>query len=241
VTQRKLLLLAGAGVLVLVAGALLLLTQNLDILVKRAIENYGSETAGTAVRVADVSIVIRDGRGTLRGLTVANPPGYSPAPLFALNDIDLTIDTLSLTSKVPVIEELRIGATAFRYELDAEGHSNLGMLQRNVKSSAKSGGGNQEKGAEKRLKIKRLVIADGEATLELGPLGIGRAIAKVPGATLTDLGGEQGLTPQELSQVVLNALGKNLEKALADAGLQRLLRDKGGTKIDQAIRGLLNR
>jgi hypothetical protein len=240
-SRRRLLLMASGGVLVLVAGALWLLTQNLDGLVKRAIESYGSETAGTEVRITEVRIFLGEGRGTLRGLTVANPPGYSPSPLFTLNDITLVLDTLSLTAAVPVIDELRIGATAFRYELDAGGHSNLGILQKNMKGSAKSGGGNQAKGAEKRLKIKRLVMADGEATLELGSLDIGRATVKVPGVTLTDLGGDQGLTPRELSQIVLNALGKNLEKSVAVAGLQRLLRGKEGKKFDQAIRGLLNR
>lgn len=239
-TRRSIILLTIAGLLVLVAVMILLLVQNLDALVKRAIESYGSETAGTAVRVADVSMSLRQGRGTVRGLTVANPPGYSATPLFALNDITMAIDTTSLTGAVPVVEELRIGTTAFRYELDQAGRSNLSVLQKRLKNQGKTGAGEPKQSPGKRIRVKRLVIADGEAILELGQFGIGRATARVPGVTLADLGGNRGLTAQELSKAVLDALVKNLEKSVAERGLQRLLHGKS-TPVDQAIRGLLNR
>jgi hypothetical protein len=239
-TRRNVIVLTIASLLVLIVVMILLLVQNLDGVVKRAIERYGSETAGTAVRVDDVSIALRKGRGTLRGLTVANPTGFSATPLFALNDITLTISPGSLASEVPVVDELRIGATAFRYELDQAGRSNLGVLQKQMKNQAREGVDEQKQSSAKRIRIKRLVIADGEAIFELGQLGIGRATARVPGVTLTDLGGKRGLTPQELSKVVLEALTKNLEKSVSEMGLQRLLRGKS-TSVDQAIRGLLNR
>jgi hypothetical protein len=236
----KAALWAGLALAVVAAVAVYLLVQNVDALVKRAIERYGSDATGTAVRVADVAIALGDGRGTLRGLTVANPPGYSAQPLFALDDISVTLDPSSLAGKVAVIEELRIGATAFRYELDQGGRSNLKALQRQMKSRGESDD-EPARGEERRLRIKRLVVADGEATLDLARFGVGRVTARVPGTTLTDLGGKAGLTPPELAKVVVNALARNLERSVADAGLKRLLRDQGGSPAGEALKGLLDR
>ena len=64
---------AGAAVVVIAAVAAYLLLTSLDAIVERAIERYGSEITGTAVRVSSVDISLTSGRGTVRGLTVANP------------------------------------------------------------------------------------------------------------------------------------------------------------------------
>lgn len=227
--------------LALVAGgALYVMVESLDTLVRRAIESYGSDAAGTAVRVAEVKIRLNERRGTLRGLTVANPPGYSPAPLFALDDITLAIDAAALSASVPVIDELRIGATAFRYELDPQGRSNLSVVQQHLRQQGK-GSGRPADGDSRRLRIRRLVIADGEATLDLGMLGIGRVTAKVPGVILTDLGGKQGGTADELARAIVAALTANLEKSLANAGIGKLLRHSKGSPLNQALQGLLGR
>ena len=66
-------LLLGAG------AALWFLSSRLDSLVAGLIEQYGSQIVGTPVRVGSVAIDLRAGRGTIRGLRVANPEGYSGA------------------------------------------------------------------------------------------------------------------------------------------------------------------
>ena len=90
-----------AGIVVViilaVAGAGVYLMQNIDGIVKDLVEQVGTETTGTEVRVADVSINLGEGSATLSGLTVANPPGFSAEPLFSLGSIKVAIDTASLT------------------------------------------------------------------------------------------------------------------------------------------------
>lgn len=240
-SRGKLLALGGAGVAVLIVLIAVLLMQNLDLLVRRLIENYGSEAAGTPVRVAEVRIDLAERRGTLRGLTVANPPGYSQAALYALDDITLVIDAASITSDIPVINELRIGTAAFRYEVDAQGRSNLDVIQASLKRSDSKDPRPDQETASKRVKIKKLVIAGGEATVDLGKVGIGRMTTRVPGATLTNLGGQQGLTATELSQAVLGALSRNLERSLTNAGIGKLIRQTKGSSLEQLMQGLLGR
>jgi hypothetical protein len=235
-TKLKIALLTGGALLVGLAVVLLLLLQNLDALVKEAIARYGSAAAGTSVRVADVAISLREGRGTLRGLTVANPPGYSQAALFTLDKISIALDRSALTADVPVIDEVRVGASAFRYELDNNGRSNLAALQQRAKDPTskepKGAKVTAEPSAQRRYRIKRLEIADGEAVLQLGSLGVGQAAVRVPGLVLRDLGGRRGLTAQELADTVLDALLKNLEKSVAGKGLDRLRHDRSGKTVE---------
>ena len=240
-SKLKLLLWAGAGIALLAGAALLLLAQNLDDLVRKGIESYGTAAAGTPVQVAEVRIALREGRGTLRGLTAANPPGFSDTPLLVVDSVDITLDTAALTGPVVIIDELRIGATAFRYEIGRRGESNLKTLQKTLRKTAKQAGDTKQPAEERRYRIKRLVIADGEATLDLGRQGVGTATARVPGVELDDLGGKAGLTAEQLSTVVLTALVGNLEKSVAKAGVERLLQGKGGVPVDEILKGLLGR
>lgn len=242
-SKSKIALLTG-GVLLVVAILLLLLMQNLDTLVKEAIVRYGSAAAGTSVRVADVDITLREGRGTLRGLTLANPPGYSQAPLFTLDKISIVLDRSTITADVPVIDEIRIGASAFRYELDSSGRSNLAALQQRAKDPKSKGPKGTTAAADpqtqRRYRIKRLEIADGEAVLQLGSVGVGQAAVRVPGMVLRDLGGRRGLTAEEIADTVLAELLKNLEKTVAAKGLGRL-QQNWSDKAAKSLKSLFNR
>lgn len=237
--KGKIILIIIGVILVAVAGGVFYLLQNLDALVKAGIEQYGSEAAGTAVRVKTVQIGLREGRGSLLGLTVANPPHYTQAPIFSLGEVSLDLDTDTLASEVPVIEEIRIGATGFRYEVDARGQANLKVLQANLKRAAGSG---QPAGqppatakpeAPLRFKIKRLTIAGGEGILDLSAVGGKELKATLPGITLTDLGGKNGLTPQQLADAVLGAMVKNLEKSATRQGVEKLLNQALGGEGEQ--------
>lgn len=243
-SKSKIALLTGGVLLVVVAIVLLLLMQNLDTLVKEAIVRYGSAAAGTSVRVAEVDITLREGRGTLRGLTVANPPGYSQAPLFTLDQISIVLDRSALTADLPVIEEVRVGASAFRYELDGSGRSNLAAMQRQAKNSrSKDPAGTKataDPKTQRRYRIKRLEIADGEAVLQLGSLGVAQAAVRVPGLVLRDLGGSRGLTAEEIADTVLAELLKNLEKTVAAKGIERL-QQSWSDKAAKSLKSLFNR
>ena len=95
--MKRTLLLSGAAVVIVLLGALWLLYSSLDFVVKEAIEKYGSQATGTSVRVASVSISLTSGRGTLRGVRIANPPGFSSGDAFAFGEVTLEIDVGTVT------------------------------------------------------------------------------------------------------------------------------------------------
>lgn len=232
--RRKLILIAAAIALTLTAVAIFFFVRNLDSIVESAIEKYGSAAAGTAVRVDTVKIGLQAGRGSIHGLTVANPPGFSREPIFALGEITLDLDTASLTKEVPVIEVIKIAAPQFLYQLNGQGASNLGLLQKHLQK----GGGKAQASSDSepvRLKIKRLTIAGGKGTVDLSAFGGKRLQATLPPIVLTNLGGSKGITAEELSRTVLNALIRALEEAAARQGTEQLLRKQGGDALQRLL------
>ena len=73
----KRFLVAVAAVLAIVALALLLAYNSLDVVVKIALEHYGPQVAGVTVEAGDVAISPRDGRGSVKRVDIGNPQGFS--------------------------------------------------------------------------------------------------------------------------------------------------------------------
>ena len=226
----RIILLIVAVIVVLVAAAVFYLVRNLDSLVASAIEKYGTETAGTSVQVQAVEIRIREGMGSVRGLTVANPPGFTDRDIFSLGEIVLDLDAASLTSELPIVEEIRIGEPSLLFEVNESAKTNLDVLKQNV---GRIGERRKKEGAEAekdqpRLLVRRLTIEGGQGILDLTAVGGREVQAKLPPITLTDIGGEQGVTPTALGEAVLAALIKNLEQAAVRQGVEKAVRDRLG-------------
>lgn len=238
-SKTRIAIIAGAGLLFLAAVAVYLLLSNLDSLVERGIEKFGSEAAGTKVSVDRVAIDLRQGRGSVLGLSVANPPDFSREPIFALGEITLALDVSSLSTPVPVIEEIRIGAPAFLYEVDSRGGSNLAVLKKHLQQSTRQEATRKTTAEEepRRFRIKLLNIARGKGSVDLRAIGGKRYEAGLERITLKNLGGRKGLTSDELAEVVLGALIKELEQVALRQGAKELL--QGAT--DDMLRKLQNR
>ena len=126
----KRILIAGLAALILAAGAAIwFVYSRLDSLVASAIETHGTEIVGAPVRVGSVNIDLTGGRGTIRGLRIGNPDGFSRGDALRLGEIRLDLDAGSVTETPIVINELRIAEPVARFEVDARGRSNFARLQ----------------------------------------------------------------------------------------------------------------
>lgn len=85
---------------VLVGAGMIFLVNNLDGLVKRAIETAGTDALGTPVTVQSVSIDLGAGSASLNGFAIANPPGFSDQDMMRFDELSVGIDIRSLTSDV---------------------------------------------------------------------------------------------------------------------------------------------
>lgn len=241
----KKIALALAIVVLAIAGAAYYFASNLDSLVKAVIERYGSEATQTRVTLKSVELKPTSGSGSLSGLVVANPKGFSGPEAISLGDIRVTLDIGSLQSNPIIIKDVQIIQPSISYEYASSG-GNLETIQKNVQAyAAKFGGGQTEpkagsastggeasKQPERKVIIENLVIRDGKIAASHAALQ-GRVIsASLPTIQLKDIGkGSNGATPAEVAEKVLGTISAQASR-VATGELQKqlgnLLKDPAG-------------
>ena len=198
---RNVILSAVVVVAVAAGGAAWCLFLSLDGLVKQAIQKWGPEITGVAVRVDSVKIEVTEGRGTIKGLFVGNPKGFSAPHALTLGEMRLTLDPASVTRDVVVIKELLLAAPDVVYER-GQGSDNLSVIQKNVDAwVAKNAGAKKSDGPGKKFVIENVIIRNGKAHF-------GTAVsAPLPDLHLRDIGKKSnGATAGEAVKQVWGAL-----------------------------------
>lgn len=251
--MRKLLI--GAGVLVtLIVGAAVFLLSSLDTIVKKVIEDVGSQVTGVKVSVGDVKISLSEGKGSISGLSIANPPGFSSDPAIKLGEIALALDTGSLSKNPIVVKDITVASPFVAYEM-AAGGSNIDAIQKNVKAfSAKQGAGGKAEPAkpagkdeEKKLVIERLAITGGQVKLAAGGIPGAQGTAKLADIVLTNIGKDGGgASSAQVAQKVMDALvGGALKAATSFGNLLGGVGDKAKALVPGdaggAIKGLIGK
>lgn len=237
--------LATAGILaVLVIGvAVWWLLGSLDSLVKSVIESTGSDALGVPVHVSRVHVALQEGRASIHGLRIENPPGFSPNPLFSVDSITVALDIASLGRSPIVIRDIAASAPAVRLEVDAAGRVNVQQLQKGM-PAAKTAGKAQAPAAPAgstkpaiRLRIDSLVVAQGRIAGDASALGQGKVDAVLPTLSFARLEG----SPPEIAQQITRVLVKRIAGAVARAGVRRGLEKKLGKEGAGAVEGLLDK
>lgn len=230
--MNKKTLIIIAALLLAVAGAAVYVLTNLDSIVKAAIEKYGSEAVKTRVRVSSVRIRLKDGEGTLRGLRVANPSGFSFPSIITLDDISVRIDVRSLAGTPVIIDRVLIFAPEVFYEMKEDGTANADVLKNNLAStpSKEERPKKNSKGKEARLRIRKLVFEKGKIHARAASLAEKAYVLDLPRLEMTDIGGRGGAAPAEVARIVATALAEETAKAVARHQGERLLR-KGAERL----------
>jgi hypothetical protein len=229
------------GVLAIgIAGGVYYVLTNLDSIVKEAIEKYGSEAAKTAVRVSSVSIRLTEEKGAIKGLTVANPHGFSSPSVFRLGEISIKIDARSITSSPIVIDEIHIASPQVVYEMNQALASNILVLKKNIQDSAASKKkASEEKKTEGKqevkIRIKKLVMDRGGIEAHVAALGDKPQSVVLQHFDMTNVGGQQGATPSQVAEEILTKLVEEVGIAVYQAGLEK----KVNKEVDRAVKRLL--
>jgi len=241
--MKKVLIGVAVLLVVVIGAAVWFVTQRLDSFVASLIEQQGTAITGTAVRVGGVDIDLRAGRGSIRGLRVANPSGYSGSEAFTLGEITLDIDLASITSSPIGIDELVVGAPEANFEVDARGRSNFQVIKSNVDRYTAGSGAAEEPttaaGEPMRLRISRFRFEDGRVRADISALDVERDSfdAKLPSLRLGDVSG----TPGEIGKTVITAFTTQVAKTVAAQQGSRYLEDRIGGEAGKAVGETLRR
>ena len=232
--------------LVVIAGGVFWAYNSLDVIVKLGLEHYGPDVTGVSVKVREVKLSPRDGRGSLKDVEIGNPPGFAAPRAARLGEITVALDPATIRAPVVRVHELIINAPFITYER-GKGSTNLDTIQKNIegyvkRAQASSADGRQTtpegKGVRHKFVIERLAIRGAKVTMT-NPALKGQGVTfDLPDIEMRDIGKRQdGVTASEAANLVANAiLGRIAQKVLTNIDLLR----KGGIEgaVD-AIKGLL--
>lgn len=221
--MKKLFLLLGLGGLVVIIGLYIGVAYFLGSIVKAGVNNFGPTLTQTKVELRAAHLSPLTGSGTLSGLTVGNPKGWSEGDAFTLGQVHVDVEPFSVFGDHIVINEIVIDEPVFNYETKIVA-SNIKDLLKNIEQFAGSGG---KTAATKEGKPIKFVVKKFRLTNAKATLGVGAAALPVPlpPVSLDDLGvAEGGITADQLA----GALMKNVLGSIV-TGTANALTQVGGT------------
>ncbi|MDD4857749.1 MAG: hypothetical protein PHD74_06545 [Candidatus Krumholzibacteria bacterium] len=240
--MKKPLIVALIAIIV-IAIVVFSVLSNLDSLVAKAIEKHGSEATQTSVRVSGVDISLREGRGSIKGLQVASPDGFRARTAFSLSDITVTIDIRNVRQDPIVIDAIRVQAPVVNAEITKTGASNIDELRKRVQAqaagTAKESG--KSEGRITRIRIEQFVIEKGRIEVDASALGLEKRTIELPDIRLDNVGGTNGVPPDEIARIILTAVAGKATNEIAGSEIDRLVKEKLGGSLRDKAKGLLEK
>ncbi len=239
------LLVAVLFLAALAAGGAYLAFNYVDVVVKMALEHWGPEVLGAPVKVGEVQISVKSGRGAIRNLEIGNPGGFSSARSARFGEIRVAVDPSTLTDKLIVIQEIAVESPQITYEKGNKA-TNLDAIQSSIEAYVKraSAAGDapakdgKEGGMKRRFVIERLSIRGGKVLMTTAGLKGQGVSFDLPEVQLRDIGKDRGgVTASEAAALVASTLQNRIaQKLLTNV---ELLRRGGVEGAVDALRGLL--
>lgn len=209
---KKLLLLGLVVVLALYVG----LTFFLGSIVKAGVNSFGPKLTQTKVELAGATISPLTGSGTLTGLAVGNPKGWSDNNAFTLGRVHVDLQPFSIFGDHIVINEITIDGPEFLYETKIIA-SNIKDLLKNIERFTGKSGQTAETRSGQPIKfvVKKFRLTNGVARLGTG---VAALPVPLPPIALDDLGvKEGGITPDQLASAVMKQVLGGIVAGTANA------------------------
>ncbi|UTF60458.1 AsmA family protein [Gilvimarinus sp. DA14] len=246
----KIILIILLVLFLLIGGGIYYLVKNLDTIVAGAIERIGTEVLQTEVSLDSTHFELKQGRGELHGLSIANLEGFNEPYLFQLNEVALQVEPATLRDPVIVIDEILIDGAQLTVEDKGIAQTNIQELMRrlNQGSSQEEAQPESSSGAAPRFMVEKLSFTDISMDL-VSPQYKNRTVA-LSDITRTNLGDrENGLTGPQLAKAIVQPLIdkardraeaelKSRAQDAAQKAIEENLSDEDKEKVNQ-LRGLL--
>ena len=244
----KWLILTILGLIILIIGGIYCVYNYYDwkSLVRNIVHEQGSAAVGTDVNIGNIDLSLKNGYGSVNNITVANPKGYSQKYIIKLDGIAINVDKDSVIKlaketaqksgskvKTVVINEIRINKPEVAYELMSLKQNNaddiLANIKKNTATTAKSPQTETKSDIEYKVAIKKVVVANGVATVAANLLGSSKSLSlNLPNITINNLGTEkQGITIEDGLARVFQEILKTTTSVVAKADLSSVLSGVG--------------
>ncbi len=213
-----------ALVIVLLVGGVIVIGMSIDALAKKGIESGGTYALGTKTTLHSADVGLFKGTFAMKGLDVANPPGFSSPSFFTLGAGAVAVDPKTIQNDVIELPLLSLDGVGANLE-KAGDKTNYKVILDNL--SKVTGSGGEKKPAppsgkpEKKFIIKDLSIKNVKVKVDIlgsdgGPGAVLKKLTAVTipideiklqnvGQTGSGVGGT-GVTMGELVGIVVRAV-----------------------------------
>lgn len=192
--------------LIMAVAALVLVHLAGGRALKYGIETVGSNTLKVKVTVEEVTFSILRGQLKLKGLVIANPPGYEYENLLEMESGQIDMNIKSLLGKKVIIRQLNLDGISLVIEQRDIRGNNLQDILNNLPSPRDAEA--KDDPDAKKLHIDKLTITNTTVIAKLLPLP-GRAASiplKLAPIEMTNLGSDNKLTTAILTARILKAI-----------------------------------
>ncbi|HVS53188.1 MAG TPA: hypothetical protein VHD62_12600 [Opitutaceae bacterium] len=232
--MKKFLVYGGLAVLLVLLVGYITLQFFLGSIVQAGVNKFGPAITQTKVELKGANVSPLSGQGTLTGLSVGNPTGWSAGNAFYLGTVHIDMEPFSVFRDHIVINEITIDQPEFTYETKIVA-SNIGDLLKNIEQATggnKAAEPNAKNGQPIKLVVKKFVLRNGKVTV--GVAGAGGMTLPMPPVELTDIGTkENGVTPAGLAFAVMRSVTTSVVAA-STQGMTKLGGTSGAAAADAA-------
>lgn len=223
-----------AGAVIIAVLLVTMVASNLDDIIRKAIETSGTEVMQTRVSLDAAVFTLKDGRGELHGLSVANPPGYTSKYALQMQQIALQVDPGSITGDVIVIKEVLVDGAQLVAEQKALATNLQGLLENiEANSGAETSPPPAPEGEPVHLMIEKFSFINSSANVITEQWG--EKALPITDIVITDIGDKQtGLTPDQLAHTISQTLMRRAQSAVKDY-LEQLARDAAMEELDKQL------
>lgn len=216
-------------VLIAISGLLFFLKDNLDEIVREIIVTSVSDATQTNVSLAQVKLNLKEGVGVLNNYQQGNPEGFQTKYAFRFDQAELDIDVGTILDDVVIIERVFINHADIVYEFN-DGKTNFVELKKNIDKNTKKKNSDQKNklvkdqektsSQSKTQQSKKIIIRSFEminTEVEAAmPFASSQTLSvQLPNIKLSNIGAkENGLLADELMKVFLDAMEKDLKRAV---------------------------
>ena len=211
------------GIIVIGTLGALVVSFSIDGMVKSELEDTTSRMMNTSVEVDDVSISLLDGSGTISGITIHNPEGFSDRPAVQLQQIYIKLKVTSLLADTVIANKVEVQSPELYFEQKASGN-NFDALTSNMEGTSSS---------DTNLIVGYLLVENGTVTLT-ADIGKEESVKAEFSAIEIEGIGRRGNNAME--QTLQQILEPVLEKALQEAIKQGLM-DKAQDALEKMLDG----
>ncbi len=207
----------------------------LGSIVTAAVNRIAPGVVHVPVTLASARISPLSGSGTLTGLVVGNPPGWSSDRAFSMAQIHVEASPFSVLGDHIVVKEVFIDGPEFVYETKVLS-SNIGALLDGMDSGGGEGAAKPEAASGKPMKFEVRHFRLQNGTIRLG---VGAAAVSLPMPTidLTDLGTKEGgITANQLALAVMRSVSSSVVAATTQAAGK--IGSTMGAAVSSGLKGL---